>query len=150
MNKIDWEKDYDKNNNTFWFGGSPYNGGDSDDAFYWKIKQKLRGDKIVWVLRSDDELMLDGDWESEYDNLESAKSYCQIQRDQIIEDFQHEKGSINQMNKEVIREIIKEIKAEITSPTCASYEYDSTPTERERMNNIGVLIRELEEGLFDE
>ncbi len=47
-----------------------------------------------------------------------------------------------------ILEIFKEIIAETERPTCASYEYDATPTERERLNNIYHLckdaLRELE------
>lgn len=54
------------------------------------------------------------------------------------------------MNKQLIKEILKEIKAELAAPTCQSYEYDATPTERERMENIGVLVRGLEEELFNE
>lgn len=93
MNKIDWYSDYDKHDNTIWEGASPYNS--DEETFYWRIKPKLRADKIVWVLRSDFELMLDGDKEEEFSTLAKAQKYCQEQHDQIIEDYQQDMGRVN-------------------------------------------------------
>lgn len=83
MNKIDWEFEYDKHDNTIYVGASPYNG--DDGTFYWRIKPKLRGDKIVWFLRSDDELMCNKDYYEPFETLEAAQKYCQQGHDEIIE-----------------------------------------------------------------
>lgn len=39
-----------------------------------------------------------------------------------------------------MNDILREIETEASSPTCVSYEYDPTPTAKERLNNILKLI----------
>lgn len=91
MSKIDWMEQRDRHSNTLWVGAAPYTDEGGSPEFYWKIKRKLRGDKIVYVLRSDFELLAEGDRGREFKTPKAAQKYCQEQHNQIIEEILKER-----------------------------------------------------------
>lgn len=82
---INWIEDFDDNDNTYWFGQSPYGTdpetGDGIDLF-WRIKQRLVSDKIEWYSCHDSEL--GGEDGSTWSTPEEAKAEIQQSHDRII------------------------------------------------------------------
>ncbi len=74
-----WEEDFDHLDNSIFKALSLYSSETGEDAtpdIYWRIKQEIIDNKIVWIEAHDGELM--GDTEQEYwSTLEEAKESIQ-------------------------------------------------------------------------
>ena len=79
---INWEEDWDNNDNSFWVGASPYcTDVDGPADIYWRLRQMLFGNKIEWYTDHDYELGQRGE---AWSTIEEAKAAIQKQHDEII------------------------------------------------------------------
>lgn len=86
---MNWTKTYDNNDNDVWEATSPY-----EEGFQWRLMQKLQDNKIVWYEAHDADLLDDPDWAEEFENLEAAKEFVEIQdkeiRTTLLEDLERD------------------------------------------------------------
>lgn len=85
MSAINWNEEFDDNDNSIWVGASPYCA-DSDPAaapdIYWRLKQRLSNNRIEWYAAHDSEL--GGETGDFWLSLDEAKKACQESHDHII------------------------------------------------------------------
>lgn len=82
---MNWQKTYDNNDNDVWEAPSPY----SEDGFQWRLMQKLQGNKIIWYEAHDADLLDPEDGE-EFETLELAKEFVELQDKEIWDSFKEE------------------------------------------------------------
>lgn len=80
MVSINWHDERDDDDNTVWVGASPYT--DGGDAIYWRLKQRLRGNRIEWYAAHDAEL--GGETGDSWLCVDDAKDACQKAHEEII------------------------------------------------------------------
>lgn len=80
---MNWNKDYDENSNTFWEAASPY-GNDQDGPFYWRLKQKLENDEIVWYEAHDKDILDEDDAPVHFPTLDEAMEYVETEHRRIL------------------------------------------------------------------
>lgn len=81
---MQWHEDFDLDDNSIWEANSPYTDGEGCSEFTWRLKQHLRGNKIVWRDWSDSELIPDELNIQEWDALDDAKSEIEKRHQEII------------------------------------------------------------------
>lgn len=86
MKKITWDKEYDDDDNTIWVAASPYTDEDGAPEFFWRLKQRLRDDKIEWYEAHDAELLNIPEWGEIWTDLDKAKCYIETEHDKIFAD----------------------------------------------------------------
>ena len=81
-----WYAHIDDSGNTYWKARSPYiSDGESVDI-WWRLRQKISNDKIVWLADHDAELK-DPSAEDEWVSLSVATNSVQRQHDDIVAEF---------------------------------------------------------------
>ncbi len=88
MSAIDWQEDFDDDDNSIWCGCSPYTtDADGPPNVYWRLKQRLRDNKIEWYEAHDSELLPDPRFPECWPDIEAAKAAVQLAHDGILADF---------------------------------------------------------------
>lgn len=85
MAAISWCEEFDDDDNSIWTGASPFTTDSDPDAapdLYWRLKQRLVGNRIEWYAAHDAEL--GGETGDTWDTVEAAKAAMQEAHDRII------------------------------------------------------------------
>jgi len=72
INELRWDSYYDDDNNTYW--EAPALGDEQGGVYSYRIRQRLFGDKIVYIEDSDDDLLMDIHEIINWSSLEDAKN----------------------------------------------------------------------------
>jgi hypothetical protein len=84
---LDWSEDFDNDDNSIFEAASPYLDGEEGSPFQWRIRQQLKGNKIVWFESSDLELIADPEYPREWATLEEAKKALQKDHAEILKEI---------------------------------------------------------------
>lgn len=85
MSEIEWNEDFDDEDNSYWEGLSPYTTEtDEPPNLHWRIRQRLSSNRIEWYADHDSELGGQGEF---WLSLEEAQAACQLAHDAIIDEF---------------------------------------------------------------
>ena len=83
--KLEWDEEFDDEDNTIWTTPSPYTDECGSPEFYFKIKQRLCSDAIEYYNASDFELMTRNN-DLTWDNLEDAQEFFVDEYNSILAD----------------------------------------------------------------
>ncbi len=84
MNDVVWEEEFDDDDNSIWTAPSPFH--DEGVSFLWRLKQRLRENRIEWYAAHDEEP--GGDCEGvSWLSLDEAKAATAVDHAGILDEL---------------------------------------------------------------
>ena len=69
-----WSETWDDEDNSVWEAAGPYTDEGGSSEFQWRLRQRLRDNKVEWVEDSDAELMMDEEDPRTWTSIGEAKA----------------------------------------------------------------------------